>query len=233
MPASWLGDAPARSLELAGPDSSSELGFVLTAKEADPGDIRGFDVVLRGGSGERRVAAQVLVANAPLVREAEEADELTGDVRPSPLAEASGQRVLTFTGAGTAAFDLTVSQAGTYALWLRARWDGRRGARMALTVDQGQARDLRIGAMIGFTDWSDPDRAFTKMFSAFGEQFGHWSWYRISNIELEAGDHRLALGAAAGASFDALVLLPQNAVMDRAAMNLFQNWNFAPWQNPM
>lgn len=87
--------------------------------------------------------------------------------------------------------------------------------------------------MTGFIDWSDPDRAFTKMFAFFGEQFGHWSWYRISNIALQPGDHRVALSAAAGASFDALVLLPQDPVMDRAAMNLFQNWNFAPWQNPM
>jgi hypothetical protein len=40
------------------------------------------------------------------------------------------------------------------------------------------------------------------------------------------------LAAATGAQFDALVVLPQNPVIDRAAMNLFQNWNYAPWQNP-
>jgi hypothetical protein len=28
------------------------------------------------------------------------------------------------------------------------------------------------------------------------------------------------------------VLLPQDPATDRVAMNLFQNWNFAPWQNP-
>ena len=206
---------------------------MLTAKEADAGDIRGFDVILREGTSERRISAQVLVADAPLVREAEDADDLTGDVAPSPLAEASGQRILVFKGAGAAAFDLTVSQADTYALWLRARWEKGSDTRMTLTVDEAQARDLRAAAMIGFTDWTDPDRAFTKMFASFGEQFGHWSWYRISSIDLQPGGHRLGLSAAAGASFDALVLLPQNPVMDRAAMNLFQNWNFAPWQNPM
>jgi hypothetical protein len=47
-----------------------------------------------------------------------------------------------------------------------------------------------------------------------------------------AGGHVLSLGAGTGAQFDALLVLPQTDVMDRAAMNLFQNWNFAPWENP-
>jgi hypothetical protein len=71
------------------------------------------------------------------------------------------------------------------------------------------------------------------MFAFFGEQFAHWSWYRIPDLELGQGTHRLTLSAEAGAQFDVLVLLPQNPTMDRAAMNLFQNWNFAPWQNPL
>lgn len=97
----------------------------------------------------------------------------------------------------------------------------------------GEARDLRAAAMIGFTDWTDPKRAHTKMFAHYGEQYGHWSWYRIPDVQLASGEHRLLLSAGAGAHFDALVLLPQTDVMDRAAMNLFQNWNYAPWRDPL
>ncbi|MGD8241065.1 MAG: hypothetical protein PVH68_21105, partial [Armatimonadota bacterium] len=61
----------------------------------------------------------------------------------------------------------------------------------------------------------------------------HWSWYRIPDVQLASGEHRLLLSAGKGAHFDALVLLPQTDVMDRAAMNLFQNWNYAPWRNPL
>ena len=104
---------------------------------------------------------------------------------------------------------------------------------MSLTLDGGEERELRASAMIGFTDWKDPNRAHTKMFAHFGEQFAHWAWYRIPEVTLGPGEHRLTLSADAGAHLDALVLLPQDPAMDRAAMNLFQNWNYAPWQNPL
>ena len=104
---------------------------------------------------------------------------------------------------------------------------------MTLTIDKGKARGLRVQAMIGFTDWTDPSRAHTKMFAHYGEQYGHWSWYRIPDVELTAGKHRLVLGAEKGACFDAAVLLPAEPAVDRAAMDLFQNWNYAPWLNPL
>jgi hypothetical protein len=87
--------------------------------------------------------------------------------------------------------------------------------------------------MIGFTDWTSPSRAHTKMFAHFGEQYGHWAWYRIPDVRLTASTHRLTLGASAGACFDAVLLLPQKPVVDRAAMNLLQNWNYSPWHNPL
>ena len=58
------------------------------------------------------------------------------------------------------------------------------------------------------------------------------SVYRLPDIEPATGRLRLTLGASNGACLDALLLLPQNAGMDRAAMNLLQNWNYAPWDNP-
>ena len=93
--------------------------------------------------------------------------------------------------------------------------------------------ELRATAMIGFTDWTDPSRAHTKMFAHFGEQYGHWAWYRIPDVTLTASTHQLILGASKGACFDALLLLPQKPVVDRAAMNLLQNWNYSPWCNPL
>jgi len=51
-------------------------------------------------------------------------------------------------------------------------------------------------------------------------------------VTLTPVKHRLSLSAGKGTWLDALALLPQDNTMDRAAMNLFQNWNFAPWHNP-
>ena len=98
---------------------------------------------------------------------------------------------------------------------------------MDLAVDGAEPRRLTAAAMIGFTDWDDPRRAHTKCFAHFGEAHGHWAWYRIGDVPLEAGQHRLTLSAQRGACLDALVLLPQTPDCDRAAMNLFQNWNYA------
>ena len=223
LPKGWAGDqrvpAPAK--------------FAVTPKEADPADIHAFTVAVRQGGHARRVPAQLLVARAPLVREAEQADVVKGSVKPADLPGASAARIVELTGDGALTFEFTAPSDGKHALWLRARWAKGSSTAMKLTLDQGKPRDLRAMAMIGFTDWTDPRKAHTKMFAHYGEQFTHWSWYRIPDVQLAKGTHRLTLAAGAGASFDALVLLPQNPTMDRAAMNLFQNWNYAPWQNPL
>jgi len=233
LPAAWLEGAGTRKIATEDPGRPATAEFRLKPAGAAPGEIRGFDVVVHEEGRERRVAAQVLVAQSPLVREAEAADEVTGAVAPVDLVEASGAKMMTFAGNGTLCFALSTPKAGKYALWLRARWEKGSGAGLTLALDDAKPRALRAIAMIGFTDWTSRRRAHTKMFHSFGEQYGHWSWYRIPAVALAAGEHRLTLGAEAGASFDALALLPQNAAMDRAAMNLFQNWNYAPWQNPL
>lgn len=38
---------------------------------------------------------------------------------------------------------------------------------------------------------------------------------------------------AQGAETDAVVVPPQIPATGRAAVNLFQNWNYAPWENPL
>jgi hypothetical protein len=138
----------------------------------------------------------------------------------------SGGRIVQFNSAGKLTFDARAIETGKHALWLRARWQPGSSTQLDLTVDDGPPRRLSAAAMIGFTDWSDPRRAHTKMFAHYGEAYGHWSWYRIGDIDWSNGPHSLTLGARDGAQFDALVLLPESPENDRVAMNLFQNWNY-------
>jgi hypothetical protein len=104
---------------------------------------------------------------------------------------------------------------------------------MRLESTGGIDRRFSATAMIGFTDWTDPGHAHTKMFAHFGEQYGHWAWYRLPDVQLRPGRQGLKLRAGNGTCLDALLLLPQNPTTDRAAMNLLQNWNYAPWDNPL
>ena len=232
LPASWVVNPQKPGVELADSTPVETVTFTLRAELARPGEIYGFNVVVRGDQCERRLPAQMLVAETPLVSEAENAGEVVGEIKAVDLPEASNGKIMSFTGDGQLGFDLETPQDNTYALWLRARWQPNSNTDMTLQLDETAARQLRAQAMIGFTDWTDARYAHTKMFAHFGEQYGHWAWYRIPDVVLAAGKHRLTLGAQAGAQFDALVLLPQNPLMDRAAMNLFQNWNYAPWDNP-
>ena len=222
-----------QSVTLKQAEEKASPQFALRLPNASEGDIESFDVVLREGDGERRVTAQVLVAQAALVREAEGADELSGGAEVTALGELSDARGVRLSDSGELAFNFTAPEAGEYALWLRAKWEPGATTLMRLTVDKDKPRDLRPTAMIGFSDWTALSRAHTKMFAHFGEQYGHWSWYRVPKVGLEAGEHTLTLGARKGAFFDCLALLPADPMVDRAAMNLFQNWNFAPWDNPM
>ena len=233
----WMGYssiAPSKEVQVTDPGKPVTIEHVgkNTSLYVRAGDLLPVEVTLTEAGATRRVQARLLVVDAPLVREAERADQRTGEAKAIELAEASGARVVEHSGDGALSFDLTAPREGKYALWLRARWAKGSSTAMTLTLDQGKPRDLRAMAMIGFTDWTDPRRAHTKMFAHYGAQFTHWSWYRIPDVALTKGKHRLTLAAGAGAAFDALLLLPQNPEMDRAAMNLFQNWNYAPWQNP-
>ena len=231
LPAGWT--AEVRSSTGDSHAASVSTLFALRAGKSVPGEIQAMRVAVGEGKTARRVPVQVLVADAPLVREAEAADGFSGDVAKAPAAELSGACGVEFRGGGHVAFDLSARRKAEYALWLRARWEPESSPGMRLTIDGGPARELRATAMIGFTDWNDPRRAHTKMFAHFGEQFAHWSWYRIGDLQLTAGRHRLTLGAERGAWFDALLVLPQDPAIDRAAMNLFQNWNFAPWDSEL
>jgi len=238
LPDGWAVKPSKQAVELADSTNCCHRGttlpekFILKHEHATPGDIHGFEVVVQKDQHERRIPAQILVAETPLVSEAESADEVIGNIAAIDLPEASGGKIMSFTGDGELIFDLAVQQDGAYALWLRARWEPNSSTNMTLKLDETEVRELRAQAMIGFTDWTDARYAHTKMFAHFGEQYGHWAWYRIPDVKLTRDKHRLTLGARAGAYFDALLLLPQNPVMDRAAMNLFMNWNCVLWDNP-
>ncbi|MFW6170210.1 MAG: hypothetical protein ACODAD_06950, partial [Planctomycetota bacterium] len=212
---------------------ASRAEFVVEPKQIEEGDIVPFEVLVDHGKKKRHIPAQVLVADAPLVEEAEKAAGIFGHAQPVNRGEASGGRIVAFTGEGRLAYQADSRREGTHAMWLRARWTQNAGTRMQLSVDGGTPRMLSAAAMIGFTDWTRAEKASTKMFAHFGEQYGHWSWYRIPEVELTKGKCRIELTAGAGAEIDAVLVLPQNAVVDRAAMNLFMNWNFAPWWNPI
>jgi len=233
MPEGWTCTPPkftAWSAELASPDARSAAAFVLHASGTPSGDIVPLTLVVGQGDGQRRVPLQVLVAEAPLVREAEHADETSGAATIREMPELSGAGGVEFTGHGRLAMDFETPRGGAHALWLRARWEPDGDSSLSLSLDAANPRPLRIERMIGFEDWTAPNGAHTKRFHR--EQDDHWAWYRIPKVTLAPGKHRLTLSAANGAWLDALVLLPQDDTLDRAAMNLFQNWNFAPWRNP-
>ena len=231
LPVAWRVDSASQRVTVVA-EQPAAVQFTVSPGKETPGSTRGFAVVLSDGERERRIPAQVLVAEAPLVREAEAADEITGDAAVAALAGASNAHVVRFSGAGAVALAFSASAAGTRALWFRARWERGSSTAMTLTLD-GEERKARAQAMIGFTDWHDGKRAHTKMFAHYGEQYAHWSWYRLPDVQLAAGEHRLSLALHAGAELDAVLLLPQNPELDRAAMDLFQNWNYAPWDNPL
>jgi len=231
LPEGWSCAPERQEVQVTDPAGPAGAEFTLRSEGASQGEIHGFEVVVREADAERRVHAQALVASAALVREAEQADEISGDAAPMESAELSGASGVSLDGDGKLAFDFTAPVAGRYALWLRARWEPEGSTRMTLTLDEADARDVRPKRMIGFRDWTDPRYAHTKGYVHF-RGYADWTWYRIGDLELAAGEHRLTLAAGSGACFDALVLLPQDLVMDRAAMNLFQNWNYAPWDNP-
>jgi len=232
LPEGWTSQPDSKTVERS-PAGAADAQFVLRPIGANEGDIEAFDVVVDGPDPPRRVTTQVLVARAALVREAEHPDEMEGNVVATDIAELSGRQGMLFRGDGRLVFHLKARTEGTYALWLRARWEPESSTAMTLALNDGKVRDLRATAMIGFTDWTNPRYAHTKMFAHFGEQYGHWAWYRIPDVTLTASTRRLIIGAGAGTCFDAVLLLPQNPAVDRASMNLLQNWNYSPWNNPL
>jgi len=226
LPPGWTVTPQRQAVKRAAGDPPTRAQFILRpASDAAPEPV-GLELVLGQADGDRRVPLQVLVAPAALVCEAEASEPQDGGaaVLDSP-ADSSG-RVAAFREAGQLTFAAQAIETGQHALWLRARWEPDSSTQLDVTVDGGAPRTVSAKAMIGFTDWNDPRHAHTKMFAHYGEAYAHWSWYRLGQIDLQAGPHRLTLSARGGAHLDALVLLPATPACDRAAMNLFQNWNY-------
>jgi hypothetical protein len=226
LPAGWTAAPQRQVVKRAANQPPDHHKFLLRPSSTSSPDAVGLEIVLRESGRDRRVPIQMLVAPAALACEAE-SGKRAGDgavVQQSPAD--SGGRIVEFGDAETLTFEARAVQSGKHALWLRARWKPDSSTQLELAIDGGPPRKISAAAMIGFTDWDDHRRAHTKMFAHYGEAYGHWSWYRIGDIGLTAGPHRLTLGARNGALLDALVLLPATSQCDRAAMNLFQNWNY-------
>jgi len=248
LPPGWQCTPKERTVKLDDPAQPVTVSLTLKPGPGAVGSIHCVDVVVRSRAAERRIPVQVLVAAAPLVRNAQDAEATLDGATPMDAPELSGGQCVAFDGEGAVAFDLNAATAGKYALWLHARWDVGRAAiqpastgvvppahvsaPLSLRIDDAGPRTLLPYGMRGFRNWTGPGYAYTKKFYAYGRAHEHWSWYRIPDVTLSQGKHRLTLGSTTGAYLDALVLLPQNPIMDRAAMNLFQNWNYAPWVNP-
>ncbi len=227
LPAGWVAE-PAAPLRTDGAPTS--VGFTLTPS-GQAGEIVPFEVVVREGERERRVPAQVLIADAALVAEAEDVD-FEGPVRVVEAPEDSGGRRVELADDATLTFVADARRAGEHALWVRMLIPEGTSTRMTLTVN-GEARDVRVTSMIGFSDWESRTHANTKLFAHYGEARRFPAWYRVPDLELPAGESTIAITAHAGARFDAALVLPQTSEVDRAAMNLLMTWNFAPWLLPM
>lgn len=235
-------EAPGQSLTISPPqreitvNDASECAtgeFHLAMPDTRDGKILALDVVVREGEYERRVPVELLAARAALVREAEHADVISGGASVVAILDVSGSKVVSFGETGNLTFDFTAPTSGTHALWLRARWKFGRASVFKIAIDDGKVRQVKTHRMIGFRDWTGPRRAYTKGYVHYPQKAEHWAWYRIDSVELTEGKHRLVLTAGSGTHVDALLLLPQTPAVDRAAMNLFHNWNYAPQQNPL
>ncbi len=233
LPDDWACDPSLAALRSTGSEPGARATFTVVPADAKEGDVHCFHLAMRHGHEERRVPVQVLVARAPLVREVEQADETSGVAAVIDAPELSGARGVRFEGDGELSFDFTAASHDSYVIWLHGRWDLGSRSTLSIQVDGGDRRDVRAGTMIGFGDWSSPGRAYTKGFVHYPNQAEQWTWYRIVGTELSAGRHRLTLAAGEGACLDAVAVLPQNPAVDRAATNLFANWNYAPWDNPL
>ena len=226
LPAGWTVTPERQTVKRSAGDPPARTQLTLRPASTAPPELVGLEIVLREVDGKRRVPIQVLVAPAALACEAEAGKTSDGTFAVQDSPTDSGGRIVEFNRTGQLAFDALAMETGKHALWLRARWEPGSSTQLDLAIDGDPTRKMSAAAMIGFTDWNDPRRAHTKMFAHYGEAYGHWSWYRIGDIDLKNGPHSLALGARNGACFDALVLLPATPPYDRAAMNLFQNWNY-------
>jgi len=227
LPAGWLADAT-QALQTDGAPASAT--FTL-APSGEAGGIVPFEVVVREGERERRVPAQVLIADAALVAEAEDAT-FEGPAQVVWAPWDSGGRRVELADDATLSFAADAPRAGTHAMWVRMMIPEGTSTRMTVTVN-GEVREVRVTSMIGFSDWDSETQANTKLFAHYGEARRFPAWYRVPGLDLPAGASTIAISADAGARFDAALVLPQTDEVDRAAMNLLMTWNFAPWLLPM
>lgn len=230
LPDDWLLNPLRQDIVVVDASEPVTAEFTVSAPAAHTGRIEAIEVVIIGDGWERRVPIEVLTAPAALVREAEEADEMVGEVAILDIPDVSGGRAVAFNGLGELAFEVHSPAAGTYALWLRARWEDDVSAKLFLRLKDGSLRQIRAYRLFGFRDWTDPETGYTRGFLHHPkkDEYRHWAWYRVPGIEIPKGGCRLTLLAAAGTHFDALLLLPQTEDTARAGMNLFHNWNYCP-----
>jgi len=234
IPAGWDCDRPLKAVTLGDAKDRVEIAFRVRAAGARTGELHALSVVLRQGETiRRRLPVQVLIAENALAREAEAADALPADATAVEDTAVSGGKAVAFRGKSGIEFHLDTPKAETYALWVRARWSPKSRKALYAWMD-GETPRRRLAAFkpVAPSTWASANVAHTKTFSHFGEQFVHWTWYRVPGFKLKSGSHRLYVGTEKDGFLDAIMLLPQNDKVDCSATRLLQNWNFAPWRNP-
>jgi len=233
LPTGWTAMPAKRSARVPDPAAAARVDFSIRVPNEPEGTVRWFEVVLRDGDRERRIPVQVLVASAALVSEAE-SGSASGQVTVQNQPQLSSAQAARFEGPGELAYDVVAPRDGTYALWFRGRWDDGASSRLSVRLDDGATRSLSANNVGGFDRWDNPRAADGKVFIHYGEFFSFWQWFRVGEMSLSAGQHRLVISQEGpGGELDCLALLPQTAELDRAANNLFQNWLFKPWEPPM
>ncbi|MBC8443343.1 LamG domain-containing protein, partial [PVC group bacterium] len=175
LPAGWQCTPKRRTVKVDDPARPVTVDLALEPGPSAVGTIHCVDVVVRSRETERRIPAQILVAAAPLVRDAQDAEEVLDGATPMDVLELSGGRCIAFKGEGAVAFDLDAPTAGKYALWLHARWDvgsaaiqpastgvvppAHVSAPLSLRIDDASPRTLLPYGMRGFRNWTGPGYA--------------------------------------------------------------------------
>lgn len=208
------------------------LAFQLRMPDTiDEGTITPFEVIIEEPDRKpRREQGLILSARTAGIIEAEAAVIQKGRIQHREAPDLSGGGYVKVLDDGTLAFMAQAPVAGRYALWLHARWESEAEPRLRITAGDQPARELTPSYRP--CGWQSADQANTKMYKHYDLYTRHWGWYRIGDILLETGEQRLRLDLEKGADLDVAVIVPQTDAVDRAMMNLTQNWNYAPWDCP-
>ncbi len=236
LPENWVTTPDSIGVEKEDGDSA-DINFKLCIPDVPEGRIMPYECLIEGDGreGVRRETGVILTSRSALVAETGPHTDIRGDVEVCKAPDLSGGHKVVFNGRGAANFHLKTISAGTYAAWLRIRWQPLQVNAFSLVLDDEPERMLRT--CLKPSEWKESEMAYSKMTKNEKDESKvstpHWGWYRVTGLHLDEGiDHLLSFRADKGTELDALIVVTQKQEVDRAMMNLTQNWNYAPWESP-